>query len=53
MWTLFTQDFVYPEDLSYSIGGTGQEQFVLIEIHYDNPNNDAGIARRVYLPRKG
>ena len=40
---LFAQDFVYPEGISYPVGGSGQERFVLIEVHYDNPNSMAGM----------
>lgn len=37
------QDFIYPEGVAYPIGGIGQDQFVVIEIHYDNPQNTPGI----------
>ena len=36
------QDFVYPQDVAYPIGGRGNPQYVILEIHYDNPNKDAG-----------
>lgn len=38
-----SQDFVYPENIAYAVGGVGQEQFVVIETHYDNPGNIAGV----------
>ena len=37
-----TQDFVYPNGIAYPVGGIGQEQFVVLQLHYDNPNNDVG-----------
>ena len=40
---LSVQDFVYPEDVAYPIGGPGTPDYMVIEIHYDNPDFDAGI----------
>ena len=28
--------------MAYPIGGTGEDQFFIIELHYDNPNNVEG-----------
>ena len=33
---------MYPEGIAYPIGGRGQENFVVIEMHYDNQGNIAG-----------
>lgn len=40
---LHSQDFVYPTGVAYAVGGTGQEHFAVIEIHYDNPGMVSGI----------
>ena len=37
-----TQDFIYPEGVAYPVGGPGQEEFLVLEIHYDNPTNVPG-----------
>ena len=37
------QDFVYPEDVAFPIGGPLTPEYMVIEMHYDNPNFDAGI----------
>ena len=39
---LMLQDFVYPQDVAYPIGGRGNPQYVILEMHYDNPNEDSG-----------
>ena len=36
------QDIIYPEDVAYPIGGPGNAQHVVIEMHYDNPDRDDG-----------
>lgn len=33
---------MYPQDVAYPIGGRGNPQYVILEMHYDNPNEDAG-----------
>ncbi len=38
----YLQEFIYPEGISFPIGGTGQQQYIIMEMHYDNPNNVAG-----------
>ena len=37
------QDFVYPEDVAFPIGGVGAPQFLVMETHYDNPDMLSGI----------
>ena len=32
-----SQDLVYPEDVSFSIGGPDTSKYMVIEMHYDNP----------------
>ena len=34
------QDFIYPEGVAYGIGGPGNPQYGVIEMHYDNPDRD-------------
>ncbi len=36
------QEFAYPENISFPVGGVGQEHFILMEMHYDNPNQQSG-----------
>ena len=31
------QDFVYPEGVAFPIGGVGNSEYVVLEMHYDNP----------------
>ena len=38
-----SQDFVYPNGVAYPIGGAGQERYVVIEMHYDNPSLQSGL----------
>lgn len=38
-----TQDFVYPNNVAYPFGGEGEPQYLLIELHYDNPEMISGI----------
>ena len=33
---------MYPEDVALPIGGEGNSQFIILEMHYDNPNEDSG-----------
>ena len=33
---------MYPNDVAYPIGGEGKSEYVILEIHYDNPNEDSG-----------
>ena len=36
------QEFVYPKDVANPIGGEGNPNIIVLEIHYDNPNGDTG-----------
>ena len=36
------KDFVYPDNVAYPIGGPGNAQYVVMEMHYDNPTLDMG-----------
>ena len=36
------QEFVFPQDVAYTIGGEGTPEIVVLEIHYDNPSEDIG-----------
>ena len=36
------QDFVYPDNVAFPFGGEGQRQYVVIELHYDNPKMVSG-----------
>ena len=39
---LILQDFVYPDDVSFSIGGPDSSKYMVIEMHYDNPVGVSG-----------
>ena len=39
------QEFVYPEDVAYPIGGEGNPQYVILEMHYDNPAEISGLCK--------
>ena len=36
------QIFVYPNNVAYPFGGDGQAQYVVMELHYDNPQMISG-----------
>ena len=36
-----TQDFIFPQEVAYPIGGEENAQYAILEMHYDNP---AGIS---------
>ena len=36
------QDFIYPENVAYPIGGPNDKQFAVIQIHYNNPDKVSG-----------
>lgn len=38
----YLQDFYYPDDVSYSIGGPGSSPYLVAEMHYDNPTGVSG-----------
>jgi len=33
---------VYPENVAYPIGGERNDLYLLIEMHYDNPETESG-----------
>jgi len=37
------QDFYYPENVAYPVGGPGNPEFVVLEMHYDNPQLVSGV----------
>ena len=37
------QDFIYPENVAYPIGGPGSARYLVMEMHYDNPDMDSGM----------
>ena len=39
---------MYPENVAYPIGGERGDKYVLIEIHYDNPNMESGNSWILY-----
>ena len=39
---LFFQAFYYPEHVGFPIGKTDSPKIIILEIHYDNPNNVEG-----------
>ena len=36
------QDFYYPENVAFPVGGPANGQFVMLEMHYDNPQLVSG-----------
>ena len=36
------QDFYYPENVAFPVGGPGNSQFIMLEMHYDNPQLVSG-----------
>lgn len=43
-WIFFLplQDFNYPENVAYPVGGQGNPEFIVLEMHYDNQQVVAG-----------
>ena len=41
-FTCALQDFLFPPNVGYPIGGPGGSQFAVIEMHYDNPRLTRG-----------
>ena len=33
----YPQDFVFPEGVAFPVGGRGAREYLVIEMHYDNP----------------
>ena len=50
-----TQLFVYPNNVAFPFGGDGQAQYVVLELHFDNPQMIPGTKKsygqinRVYI----
>uniref|UniRef100_A0A1X7UIG5 DOMON domain-containing protein n=1 Tax=Amphimedon queenslandica TaxID=400682 RepID=A0A1X7UIG5_AMPQE len=42
-WAVGGSDFVYPEHVAFPIGGPNGEQFAVIQLHYNNPEQVSGI----------
>ena len=36
------QDFVYPNNVAYPIGGPDSHRFMVMQVHYDNPMMNSG-----------
>jgi len=36
-------DFVYPENVAYPIGGPGSARFLVVQLHYNNPELQSGM----------
>uniref|UniRef100_A0A914WF20 DOMON domain-containing protein n=1 Tax=Plectus sambesii TaxID=2011161 RepID=A0A914WF20_9BILA len=53
VWAVGGEDFVYPSNMGAPIFGNSKQRFVLLEMHYDNPDLTPGItdssAFRFYL----
>ena len=43
IFLFFYQDFVFPKDVAFAIGGPGAREYMMIEIHYNNPSLHQGI----------
>eukprot|EP00058_Branchiostoma_floridae_P018836 XP_002604325.1 hypothetical protein BRAFLDRAFT_125270 [Branchiostoma floridae] len=54
-WAIGGGDFIYPEHVGYPIGDDEDSGYVLLEVHYDNPQLASGISdssgiRMTYTP---
>ena len=36
------QDFIYPQEVAYPIGGASGQRFLVMQVHYDNPMRNSG-----------
>ena len=45
---IMLQVFVYPDNVAYPFGGEGFTQYVLMELHYDNPSMISGAATIIH-----
>ena len=43
IYHIYMQDFIYPENVAFPIGGPDDKQYAVIQIHYNNPNEDSGM----------
>jgi len=42
-WAVGGQEFVFPKDVAYPIGGRGNRAIVILETHFDNPKETVGV----------
>lgn len=42
VWVCLPQVFVYPDNVAFPFGGEGSSEYVVMELHYDNPEEIAG-----------
>ncbi|KAL5500620.1 hypothetical protein EMCRGX_G012211 [Ephydatia muelleri] len=42
-WAVGGNDFIYPNGIAFPIGGRSDEQYVVIELHYNNPSMTSGV----------
>ncbi|CAB0036772.1 unnamed protein product, partial [Trichogramma brassicae] len=41
-WAMGADDFVYPQEAGLPIGGPGFNRYIMLEVHYNNPELQAG-----------
>ena len=44
----FHQEFVFPDDVAYPIGGEDSPQYLVMELHYDNPLEISGTESKAF-----
>ncbi|KAL5460037.1 hypothetical protein EMCRGX_G033450 [Ephydatia muelleri] len=42
-WAVGGNDFIYPNGIAFPIGGRSDEQYVVMEMHYNNPSLTSGV----------
>eukprot|EP00731_Ephydatia_muelleri_P011383 Em0006g277a len=42
-WAVGGNDFIYPNGIAFPIGGRSDEQYVAMEMHYNNPSLTSGV----------
>lgn len=42
-WAMGADAFVYPEEAGLSIGGTDFNPYIMLEVHYNNPELHEGV----------
>ncbi|XP_066291636.1 DBH-like monooxygenase protein 1 homolog [Branchiostoma lanceolatum] len=42
-WAIGAEEFVYPEHVGFPFGGADDSRYLLMEMHYDNPQLTSGI----------
>lgn len=45
MLITWLQDFVYPDGVAFPVGGVGNSEYLVLEMHYDNPGLVPGDIR--------